>query len=255
MATAQVGVPMPPVLAIDSDPQPAGIPSPEAGSTIVWDTRSGGAQDFQLLSTFAEMRSVYGAIRNSNGASQFFADDVDGRGTNARGCQLVAPNGSEQECYFATEGRKVRAPATGWYTQFKIRLGRSQSGGGVGPLDSWTLSGRNPHQKLFIWTRSSSQDRLYLMIMPNQINIRSDGLNYNSPAWSTNPYGKTGTQVVTVYIRPIDGTVRAWLGDKLVMDATGQRIGSSDLIDIQESVTTFAGQEQVQYMWDTVIWY
>ena len=108
---------------------------------------------------------------------------------------------------------------------------------------------------MFIWTRSSGTDRVYLDVMPSQTNLRIDGLNYNSPVWSVNPYGRKGAQTITVYLRPSDGTVRAWVDDKLVLDASGQRIGASSLVDIQESVTTFPGQQQTQYMWDTVVWY
>jgi hypothetical protein len=238
-----------------SNPPSGNIPSPGANSTVVWDTRAGGVESFQTLSTFSQMSNLYGALRNSNGASQFFETNVDGKGTNARGCQFAAPNGTEQECYFATEGSLVRAPATGWYTQFKVYLGKSATGSGQGAVDSWTLTGGNPHQKMFIWTRSNGTDRMYLDVIPSMTNLRIDGRNYNSPAFSTNLYGKKGVQIVTVYIRPDNGTVRAWIGDKQVLDATGQNIGSSGLVDIQESVTTFPGAQQVQYMWDTVVWY
>lgn len=233
----------------------SGVPFPGSGSTIVWDTRKGGLQDFQVMSALSQMNNLYSGQRNSNGATTFFETNVDGKGTNARGCQFAPPNGTEQECYFATEGNLVRAPASGWYTQFKVHLGKSSTGGGTGPLNSWTLTGSNPHQKMFIWTRSTSADRLYLMITPSQINIRSDGRNFNSPVWSINPYGKTGVQTITVYIRPETGTIRAWVGDKQVADASGLNIGTSSLVDIQETVTTFPGQQQVEYMWDTVVWY
>lgn len=249
--------PMPPTnLRIDGEEAPSnGVPFPGSGSTIVWDTRAGGIQSFQTLTTFAQMTNLYGGLRNFNGATSFFETNVDGKGTNARGCQLGPPNSSEQECYFGTEGSLVRAPASGWYTQFKVHLGKSSTGGGTGPVNSWTLTGGNAHQKMFIWTRGTSADRLYLAIMPNQINVRSDGRNFNSPLWSINPYGKTGVQTITIYIRPETGTIRAWVGDKQVADASGLNTGTSGLIDIQETVTTFPGQQEVEYMWDTVVWY
>lgn len=236
-------------------PPSSGAPTPGPGAQIVFDTRAGGAQDFQQMTSLSQMQSVYGGVRNSNGATSFFETNVDGRGTNARGCQWAAPRGGEQECFVSTDRVRVHAPATGWYTQFKTYLGKSPSGGGTGPVDSWILSGSNPHQKIFIWGRVSEGQRLYLRILPNGTNLVSDGLNYNSPMFSRNLYGMKGIIEVTMFIQPSTGTVRAWVNGSQVLDARNQNIGSSALDGLQETITTFPGQQQVQYMWDTVVWY
>lgn len=237
-------------------PPPAGVPAPQATSTIVWDTRAGGKQNFQAMTSLSQMQAAYGGVRNSGGATQFFESNVDGRGTKARGCQWAAPHGSEQECYLGTEGQRVRAPAAGWYTQFKMRLGKAAGAGGVGNVDQWTLTGVNGHQKTFIWNRANSAHRIYMVIRPSDTKFSIDGLNWSSPLWSTNPYRLTGQVVtITAYFSPADGVVKAWVNDVQVLNATGQKIGDSALVDIQESVTTFPGQQQVQYMWDTIVWY
>ena len=202
----------------DADPTPGG------GDTIIWDTRAGGAQSYQSMSNLSQIHALFGpGIRNSGGASQFFSTDVDGIGTNARGCQWTA-TANEQECMVGTEGSVVPGTPsanTGWYTQFKFRLGRSSTGGGSGTIDQWILSEGNPHHMIFIWGRGTGSHRLYMMITPSQTNIRSDGLNYNSPVFSVNPYGRTGTQKMTVYIRPTGGIVRAWLKGMQILDASG----------------------------------
>lgn len=233
----------------------SGEGAPEPSGTIIFDTRSGGAEDFQTMTTHAQMVSAFGASRFSNGTSGFFESNVDGNGTNARGCQWVNANGTEQECYVAVEDASLEAPDTGFYIQFKVHLGKSSTGGGTGTVDQWTLTGGNPHQKMFIWTRATAAHRLYLMVTPSQTNIRSDGLNYNSGVFSINPYGRTGVQKITVWVQPSTGSLKAWVDDDEVLDQTGQNIGGSGLVGIQETVTTFPAQQQVQYMWDTVVWY
>lgn len=237
-------------------PRDSNTPSPDQNSTIIWDTRSGGRQALQNATSISDVLRIYTGVRNSNGASQFLETNVDGNGTKARGCQWAAPNGREQECYVATEGRVTPAPVTGWYTQFKLRLGKGPGLSGVGKTDHWTLTGSNPHQKTFIWTRSNPSHRIYMVIRPFETKFSIDGLNWSSPIWALNPYNMIGENLtITTYFRPIDGTVKAWINDALVLNATSQNIGDSSLTDIQESVTTFPGDQQAQYMWDTVVWY
>ena len=80
-------------------------------------------------------------------------------------------------------------------------------------------------------------------------------MNYNSPGLSINPLDFTGqVQKWTVWIQPSTGTIKAWVNGALVLNATGQNLGPSGLSQIQQTVTTFPGQAQNQYVWDLVAW-
>lgn len=228
---------------------------PTPSGNILFDTRAGGAEDYQTTTTIDQMQGRWDALRNTT-ASQFYSGDVDGTGTKARGCQWANATGSEQEAMVDTESVRTVAPASGWYTQFKMRLGRSSTGGGSGTVGQFSLTGGNPHQKTFIWTRANGDHRVYIAMRPSETKLSIDGLNYNSPDWDENPYDYPGeNQTITVYLQPTGGVVRAWRNGTLILDASGQDIGNSVLNDIQETVTTFPAQQQVQYMWDTVVWY
>jgi len=230
---------------------------PVPGGTIVFDTRAGGAQSYQADTNLAEIEAEWNDIRYT-GASGFFSDNVDGAGTNAFGCQWNNATGSEQECML---GRNVSAPNTGWYTQYKMYLGRSPTGGGTGTLGQWTLTGGNPHQKTMMWNRASDpgeSHRIYVAQRPGECKFEIDGTSWVSNNWSENPYNYTGTvQKITVYIQPTTGIVKVWRNGNVVMDMTGQQagVGTMGLAIIYQSVTTFPGQQQVQYFWDTVVWY
>jgi hypothetical protein len=242
----------------------AGAPSPGVGSTIVFDTRAGGAQSYQADTTHAQMLAEWeGSSFNTDSGTAptgFFESDVDGAGTNARGIQWQA--GGEQEAYVGVETVTNRAPASGWYTQWKMRLGKYSGGTGscTGTNDEFTLGSGNAHQKIFLWLTSGP--RFYLVMRTTDTKISSDELTFSSDLWDENPYDHPGEiQTITVYISPQNGTIRAWRNDTLVADQTGLSTTetgptTSVLNTFQETRTTrIPPQAQCQYMWDTVIWY
>jgi hypothetical protein len=239
-------------------------PVPDGSSTILFDNRSGGAQDIQTATTYAQILAKYSASSFTD-ATGFLETNVDGAGTKARGIQWTA-SGGEGAAYVGTEsgalGGAGSGPASGWYTSFKTHLGKSATGGGTGTVGQWVYTGSNAHHKMFLWMRTpdNATDRIYLVVRPQaaggtQFSI--DNLGYNSPSWSQGLYERTGEVIkVTCYFSPATGVIKSWINDTLVLDATGQTFGSGGLADIQETATMrLLTTQMVQYIWDTVTWY
>jgi hypothetical protein len=88
------------------------------------------------------------------------------------------------------------------------------------------------------------------------MNLRIDSYNYSGPGCSDTPMNHKGQVVrLTIGMHPPTGSYRVWLNGNLVCNLSGQNIGPGGLNGIQQLVTTFPAQQQVQYLWDTVIWY
>jgi hypothetical protein len=242
-----------------SAPPPPAQGEPVPGGTILFDTRAGGAQSIQSATSLTSLLSIFQERRLSGGASEFLELNVDGQGTKAHGIAWAPPTGSEQESFL---GRYMDAPSDGWYTSWKMYLGRSPTGGGVGSVGQFSLDGTpGRHQKVMLWMRGDldanggSPSRIYLVMTPDGANFRIDARNYNSPGLSINPMTMLGqVQRWVVFIQPSTGTIRTWINGVLVLNATGQDLGPTGLSQVQQTATTFPGVAQTQYVWDTVVW-
>jgi hypothetical protein len=240
--------------------------APTPSGTFAFDTRAGGAQSWQAMSTIGEINAGNG-IRNTF-ASTFFVADVDGTGTKARGCQWVNNVGQEQECFLSF--RESSDPsmyhfATGseWvYYQGKYRFGKSATGGGNGTIDQYSLyTGYvNAHTKLILMLRAKESydgpnpDRIYNVVRASSV-LSIDARNYNSPNMAETYLDYPGTnQRITIGVQGSTGSLKAWRNDTLVLDVTGQDIGNSTFDGLQITVTTWPNQEQVSYDWDHVCW-
>jgi hypothetical protein len=101
----------------------------------------------------------------------------------------------------------------------------------------------------------NSASRLYLTLTNVGANFRIDGRNYSGPGLAYLPLDHTGeVQKWTVYVEPSTGTIKTWVNGELVLNSTGQDIGTVGLTQVQQTVTTKPAQQQVQYLWDIVVW-
>lgn len=235
---------------------PSGMPTPEGGDTILFDTRAGGAESFQDKTDIAGIEDVYDDTRYTGGATASFETNVDGSGTNALLITWDSVGSTEEEAFHR---KAMSAPATGWYTRWKMKLSSDFLLGGHG----------NAHQKMVLWLRDDldgegrSQSRIYLVLRPGEdLKFSIDGFNYNSSQVGYNFFDHVNEIVdICVYIQPEsgaaagDGILRVWIDDVFYSVGSAETIGHTGLTSIEHTVTTFPGTNgQQQWWWDMVVW-
>lgn len=248
--------------------QVSGDAPPTPSGTIYFDTRLGGAQSYQAMSSLNQMLSLYAPEYATYGGSSFFyIANIDGNGAKALGRQWVPYSSSsgEQACMVSRPSSGGFGISGEWIHRYKMILGRTATSGGNGTIGAFTLASiGNAHQKTILYGRQpvgNGTDRLYQVMRPGGTKFSIDNRNYNSPDWSLNPYNFPGQILeITTHVMPSIGKIRTWMrvGNaapvKVLDTPNGQNIGTLGLGWIQETVTTFPAINCVQAIWDQVVW-
>lgn len=251
-----------------------GMPTPEnSGTTIVYDSRSGGANSTQSAANIAAWKSAVAGGHQLYDAeygvtSQAVATGVVGSGVKSRQVNYTA-NPEEHGAPLGWDGDsgETHVPAgTPWYTSGKFWI----------PANV-TLGQGNPHWKAYIWNRvSNASGRLYLLLHSNNyMAIKIDETNFtrafSTPGLGSNSPFTLRDRVVqwTAYFDPSTLTVRMWIkatgvtGGEAECTLTpgeqndGTGAGTTGLGGFQDSVTLYtdAGSGYAIHTWDHVIWY
>jgi len=218
--------------------------------------RAGQAQSLQAITSLDGLKALWtGGWRGPLA----FATDVDGRGTKAlRWDWSAAPydpgptegDGVVEYPYPAGVGGATGAT---FYTQFKVLLGRTSTGGGVGAINDWDP---NMFGKRALWLTPADNyvSRIY-MDWHDGFGFRSDGRNWVSKWSSYAPQQHPGiVQVFTVQITQ-PNLVRVWVNGVVVLEDTAADLGTTAYGSFQTPATfSHSDRDCSEYWWDFVSW-
>jgi len=273
----------PPAPAPPPPPPPVGPGNPVPSGTIYVDTRAGGANNIQAVTTLAAATAAWGVGTPSPylSANIGFTTNVDGVGTHAFSASLggwggVPRDGGSQLQWYLPTGPKPKA----LYIQWKHRMGRTATGGGIGAVGFFDITnqndpGGNAGRKYLLMLRDvadgGSGGRVdHVWAGPSPVSVHTEGW------YGLNPYpGNLGlnrcafnpeahineTIVFTHYLQTesapgaSDGAVRVWYNGVLCAEHTGVPSGHLGIHRFQFPATFRSPiADQTEYFWDIVVW-
>lgn len=253
-------------------PAGGGSDEPTPSGTILFDSRAGGAQSFQAITTIAQARSIFTATGGNGGLHDSvipggrtgtfaFTTDYDGAGKHALRVEWPATPGAEGtilgDIYLGAGG-----PYSHVYVSMVMHMGRTATGGGIGSVGAFTPVRTTGGAKRMMLLRqlNNGLDRLY-WVMPtgeptdliNAICCDNLGLAIAFPA----DYG-VGVDVrwtmELISGTPNPGTWRMWRNGVKVLDSA-PNIGSLGFAQLQFYVTRMdQDNPETEYMCDLVAW-
>ena len=201
-----------------------------------------------------------------------FTTNMDGRGTRAlRFAWNPARSCVDDGLTWPVE---LKAPyPTRIYMQWKMRMGRSRTGGGHGALNNFDITNENcgnAGRKMWLTLRDvpglGGAGRLdFIWPGPAPVQPRFEGavrnLHYNQGR-AFQPQDHVGETIThTIYYQAEssnganDGVVRLWINGQLMMDHTGLDMGTEAFQRFQFPATFRApAYYQTEYFWDIVAW-
>jgi len=267
-ASASVTIAAPAPGIIPGDPVPAGL------DAILVDARASQ----QAFTTLAQAQAGVPLTDPGNLDHFFWTTDMDGAGTHALGFQVPSSGGVCQD-----DGGHFTIPLPGNPTrvffQWKQRLGRTATGGGLGAIGSFVINNAacgNAGRKEVLFARDVADlggaGRIdYTWPGPAPAIPRFEGF-YGTPAgasdygpnqgWTFYPQehvNETITQTLYVQAESApgagDGMVRLWINGRLLIEATGLALGANGMNRLLIPATFRApAQDQTEYFWGFVVW-
>jgi hypothetical protein len=243
---------------------------PRSTDRVVLDARTA----LQRATTLGDALGSWGASLDSvSHVRVHLAADVDGRGTNALRFDWQGTG----------EGCTERSPSIGMtipkpypdriYIQWKQRLGRSRTGGGLGQIDSFVIPTGSCEELdgRFVWTVARGGDS------PRRVDLRWRGRDKTRPVlnvkrtsvlaepdqgWDFLPGAHVGEDLLqTLYVQAeskpgaADGVLRLWIGDRLLVQREGLALGADSFRRMNFPWTMAApSRSQTEYYWDMVSW-
>src|SRR5687768_12142759 len=261
-------------VAPSSEPQGSGLtslsvaPSPGTNDAILFDSRTTLQRATSLTQALALFDQPSGVRYWS------FTPNVDGSGTNA--LRVDWPIGSNSRCIRATAelSANIPVPHSGEIVvEWKQRLGRSSTGGGVGSIGQFAIGspkcydgGRTVGQffRAGAATTAAEADELYWGPHKGwypQLLLSSGG-SLQPNHWEWDPHASTGRTIrQTLSLKPEsspgagDGEVRHWVDGRMLWEHTGLSLGAETLRRfVFPGLMHLPAKRQSEYFWDIVIW-
>ncbi|MEX2284709.1 MAG: Ig-like domain-containing protein [Gemmatimonadota bacterium] len=195
--------------------------------------------------------------------------NMDGNGTRALRVTWKKPATFGDCCGGGYQQPVIPGAPKEVYIQWKHRLGRTSTGGGIGALNSFAINNPldpvgNAGRKVMLLLRdvpdmggSGRIDYLYQGGTGVQVTLGFKGLN-KGPFQPDQMVGQTIIQ--TIYAKAEssadsnDGVLRLWVNGQLVLD----HIGDFDPWGIHRiqfpSTYRSPAQDQTEYLWDLIVW-
>ena len=261
-------------VTVSAPPSGTGDPLPGVGDVVVVDGRAA----LQQYSTLAEAQAGVPLTDPENLDHFFWTTNMDGAGTHALGFQVASSGGVCQD-----DGGHMTIPAFGnptrLYFQWKQRLGRTATGGGLGAVGSFAINNAacgNAGRKEVLFSRNVADlgggGRIdYTWPGPAPAVPRFEGF-YGTAAgasdygpnqgWMFYPQDHVGETITqTLYVQAesppgaSDGIVRLWINGRLLIEATHLALGTEGINRILIPATFRApAQDQTEYFWGFVAW-
>jgi hypothetical protein len=226
-------------------------PVPTSTSKVFFDTRPGGAQDYQKLNSLQEALAVW---TNGYRGPVAWTTNMDGNGRHALrwdwSSSPTEQDGVVERSLPSVTGRMV--------TSWKIHLGRTSTGGGVGNVGYYGLN-NGGGTKRFLWLRQDGTYRIYLVwrdYPSNDYNTFAiDGVSWNSNPISGNPYAYVGQEQRWTVEMVLPNTIRAWVNGVKVLDQSNANLGTTPFTSIQTPATmNYPAAAMSEYWYDVVVW-
>lgn len=256
---SSVGAGNPEILSVS-----ANDPQVSVDDRILFDTRSA----LQAASTLREALAIWGYQVDTR-PQWGFTTDLDGVGTHA--LRVDWPSGGDScDNLMPDVAKTLPQPyPRRVYMQWKHRLGRSATGGGLGDVGAFDVhrpecgnTGR------FVWMakRDNTSDRIELKWVgpePARPIIKSRGKSYEIQSGLTfDPQAHVGeTLLHTLYVEAesspgaSDGVLRLWINGQLLIDRSGLPIGSQAVYRVHFPWSADMPRDgQSEYFWDIVVW-
>jgi uncharacterized protein YjdB len=256
-------------ITVTSTPPPpsGGNPQPDANDRMVLDTR----QSLQQANSQSEAMAMFPDNTNNIG----FSSNVDGNGTNA---YRLDWGGRGSNC--TDDGKWMVHYISGtrpksMYMQWKMRMGRTSTGGGIGSLDSFQITNSacgNAGRKMFLVLRDvpdqGSTGRVdYVWPGPAPVQPRFEGAGTGDLQLGMNkvnfqPQNLVGQVVThTLYLQAEsaagrnDGVIMLWVNGDLKAEYRNVRMGTHAFHRFQwPTIFRAPQQDQTEYIWDIVAW-
>jgi hypothetical protein len=234
-----------------SSPPPTGEPVPTSTSKVFFDTRPGGAQDYQKLNSLQEALAVWDVGYRGPVA---WTTNMDGNGRHALrwdwSSSPTEQDGVVERSLPSVTGRMV--------TSWKIHLGRTSTGGGVGNVGYYGLN-NGGGTKRFLWLRQDGTYRIYLVWRGypsyDYNTFAIDGVSWNSNPISGNPYAYVGQEQRWTVEMVLPNTIRAWVNGVKVLDQSNANLGTTPFTSIQTPATmNYPAAAMSEYWYDVVVW-
>ena len=255
--------------AIEVESPAAATLGPRSADRVLVDARAA----IQRAASLDDALDSWGAsLHGVSDVRVRFAGDIDGAGTSA----IRIDWEGERRCAERSPSIGVTLPEpypTRMYIQWKQRLGRTRTGGGLGKIDSFVIPSSRCKELdgRFVWTvgRDASSGRRVDLRWRGEaaprpeLNVkRTDILAPPNQGWVFLPGAHTGEVLVqTLYLqaesRPgaADGAARLWVGDRLLIDRVGLALGAEAFRRMNFPWTMAAPlRGQTEYYWDMVSW-
>jgi trimeric autotransporter adhesin len=244
-----------------------GGPAPDANDRMILDTRSTLQQAtsaVQALLQFPDNTNNFNFSTNIDGnGTRGFRLDWTGRGSNCT-------DDGKWFVYYVPGG----APKS-IYMSWKMRMGRTSTGGGIGALDSFQLSNAacgNAGRKMFLVLRDvpdqGSTGRVdYVWPGPAPIQPRFEGAGTGDLQLGMNrvnfqPQNLVGQTVThTMYLQAsssssaADGVIMLWVNGQLMAEYRNVRMGTHGFHRFQmPTIFRAPTSDQTEYWWDIIAW-
>ena len=255
------------ITTVAPSPPPAGDLAPRVGDRVLFDARTA----LQQAATLRQALTLWGLSQDTR-PGWGFTTDLDGAGTHAlrvdwtaqaTGCTSVSP----------VLGRALPNPKpTRIYAQWRQRLGRTATGGGLGEVGQFVVNRPECSSAYdrFVWmaNREGSTRRSevkWLGSAPASPGVFIKGLSGAFEAnqgWSFSPQDHTGEAIVqTVYLQAEsapganDGVIRFWINGRLFLEHKAVALGPEGFSDFHFPWKSAApASSQSEYFWDHVVW-
>lgn len=246
----------------------SGSTDPVPSGTIWFDTRAGGAQDLQAVTTLAAAQAFFNDGSPSLGSCCFFTTNYDGAGTHALRFEWVFTDNVPHDYTREIAKHLTDNTVTDLYVQYKSWLGRTATGGGIGTIGSFIQA--NPavstaNRKAFrnvIETGGGGCTDVYNGSVPfgGRISDGFGGDNNYASGWDNSTF--VGQIIVSTFRVKVGsaGHLEVWKsvgGTQLVHYDSGANKNVSGLwhhaFQFPSTMNTPA-QDQSDYYWDIVAW-
>ncbi len=245
---------------------------PRSADRVLLDARAA----LQQATTLTAALGSWGASLDSVSRVRVrLAGDIDGRGTNGLRLDWQG-TGDGDDCQERSPSIGVTLPKPfpdRIYIQWKQRLGRSRTGGGLGEIDSFVIPANSCDELdgRFVWTVGRDEGtgrRVDLRwrgggaVRPVLNVKRTSILAEPNQQWEFLPAGHRGEEIVqTLYLQAEsrrgagDGVMRLWVGDRLLTERTALALGAERFRRMNFPWTMAAPPRgQTEYFWDMVSW-
>lgn len=253
-----------------------GAGEPVPSGTIIFDGRAGGAQDFQSITTRAQLAAYFTATGGELTDLQVgvWNMELNYNGSNKHAMRLewtsnpAAQSSLLGNFYFKSGGNDITYPNL--YYSVVIHLGKTATGGGIGSVGSFVpvTNGGGMKRTLFARSKDNSGDpyRLYPVWNggdqgpPNRCGFNIDTSNFD--VRYNADYGVAEDVRWTMEALPgATNHLRMWRNGVAVLDHTGTgaasttSIGTGPFAQMQVATTRFnCTQDETEYWTDLVVW-